>query len=146
MMGLVNVNTKLHIDLEWWEKEGKDFNYFLYQEMCPECKERIKDFNKAVYIDWIDPETAEVKRLNGLWETLITCCSQKPDYINPELPITKAIFRVFLANRNEPLSAAELAERYGDKIGVADPHRILRILTAGKVYNGIKPLKPSKPS
>ncbi len=144
MRGLVNIDTKLHIDLDWWEKEGKDFNYYVYEELCPECKERFKEFDRAISIDWIDPETAEVRQLNGLWETLIECCSQKPDYINSELPITKAVFRIFLATRNEPLSAAELAERYGDKIGVTDPHRILRILTGGKVYNGIKPLKLSR--
>jgi len=139
MKGLfkVDVNTKLHIDMDWWKEQNKDFHLHLYNELCPDCKEQFKEFDKAKHIDWIDPETAEVKRVDGLWQTLLTCCSKKPDYLSPDLPITTAVFRVFLANENTPLSAAELAE----KLNYPDPQRLLRILTKGRVYNGIKPVR-----
>jgi len=142
MKGLfkVDVNTKLHIDMEWWKRQNKDFRLYLYNELCPECKEKYQDFTKAEAIDWIDPETAEVKQVDGLWHTLLSCCSLKPDYLSPDVPVTNAVFRVFLANGNTPLSAAELAER----LNYPDPERLLRILTKGRVYNGIRPVMLNK--
>ncbi len=133
----IDEHTKLHIDMDWWKEQNKDFHLYVYNELCPSCKEQFKDFEKAKYIDWVDPETAEVRRVDGLLQTLRICCSHKPDYLSPDLPITTAVFRIFLANGNTPLSAVELAE----KLNIPDPKRLVRILTRGKVYYGIKPVK-----
>jgi hypothetical protein len=86
-------------------------------------------------IDWIDDNTAEVTQVDGLWHSLRTCCSLRPDYINQHTPVATAAFRTFLANGNEPLSPAELQEEI---------HRpadtILRIIGGLRIYHGIKPV------
>ena len=55
--------------------------------------------------------------------------------MNELTPLTTAIFRVFLANGNEPLTPVELAEELGRP---ADT--ILRTIGGFQVYHGIKPV------
>ncbi|MGC9360975.1 MAG: hypothetical protein ACP5G7_11500, partial [Anaerolineae bacterium] len=87
-------------------------------------------------IDWVDESTGEVRRVDGLWHALNTCCSTRADYITPSTPIIESIFRTFLANGNTPLSIRELYELLDRR----PPETILRMLTAGKVYLGIRPV------
>jgi len=134
------VNTKFHIDFEWWKKQGRDFRLHLYRSLCPDCQALYAGHWREEEIDWIDPETAEVKRIDGLWESLRTCCSQKPDYLAEDLPLISAIFRLFLANGNAPLSPVELYER----LGRSTPEVILTVLTGREVYLGIKPVRKAK--
>lgn len=129
------VDTKYHIDFDWWEEKGRNFRLHLRSHLCAECQARYKDYQEADLVDWIDEDTAEVTQVDGLWHSLRTCCSLKPDYIDEHTPLTTAVFRVFLANGNAPLSALELEERL---------HRpaetILRTIGGLRVYSGIKPL------
>jgi hypothetical protein len=129
------LDTKFHIDFDWWEQSGRNFRVHLLSHLCSECQDRYKGYQEAELIDWIDENTGEVTQVDGLWHALRTCCSQKPDYIDQYTPLTTAIFRTFLANGNEPLSASELASRL---------HRpadtILRTIGGFQIYNGIKPL------
>jgi hypothetical protein len=47
----------------------------------------------------------------------------------------EAVFRLFLSNGNIPMSSEELGARLN-----RPPATILRTLTAGRVYKGIRPL------
>lgn len=132
------IDTKYYIDFDWWEQRGRNLRVQLFSNLCPECQARYKDYREADLVDWVDADTAEVSRVDGLWHSLRTCCSLKPDYASERTPLTTAIFRTFLAKGNEPLSSAELAE---------EVHRpaetILRTIGGVKVYHGIKPVKKS---
>jgi hypothetical protein len=86
-------------------------------------------------VDWIDANTAEVTQVDGLWHSLRTCCSLKPDYVNERTPLTTAVFRTFLANGNEPLTSAELSDQVGRPSAT-----ILRTIGGLKIYHGIKPV------
>lgn len=129
------VDTKFHIDFDWWEEKGRNFRVHLLSHLCDECQERYKDYQEAELIDWIDANTAEVTRVDGLWHSLRTCCSRKPDYVGEYTPLATAIFRTFLANGNEPLSPVELQSQLGRPADL-----ILRTIGGFRVYNGIKPL------
>jgi len=128
--------TKFHIDFEWWNQEGRNFRTSLRSHLCSECQERFQSYDEAELVDWIDAETAEVSQVDGLWHSLRTCCSLKPDYVSERTPLTTAIFRTFLANGNEPLTSRELADEL---------HRpaetILRTIGGFRVYSGIKPVQ-----
>jgi hypothetical protein len=87
-------------------------------------------------VDMVDPETAEVTRVDAIWEAIRACCSFKPGYIAVDMPLLDSVFRTFLANGNTPLSVQELYERLDRR----PPETILRVLTKGRVYLGIKPL------
>lgn len=131
------VDTKFHIDMGWWQANDRDIRIYMRDVLCDECKtlyaESYRDSDK---VDWVDGQTGEVSRVDGLWHCFRSCCGLKPGYISPSTPIIDAIFLTFLANGNEPLSIVELYERLDRR----PPATLLRILTAAKVYMGLRPL------
>ena len=130
------VDTKFHIDFDWWEEKERNFRLHLLSHLCSDCQSRYKDHREAELIDWVDADTAEVTKVDGLWHSLRICCSQRPDYVDELTPLTTAVFRTFLANGNEPLSPVELQDRLRRP---ADT--ILRTIGGVRVYHGIKPVK-----
>ena len=130
------VDTKFHIDLDWWVRNDRDIRVHLRDLLCDECKSRYFDaFLSLGEIDWVDLETGEVTSVDGLWHSLRTCCGSKAEYLTPNTPVIDAVFRTFLANGNEPLSINELYELLDRR----PPATLLRILTAGDVYMGLRP-------
>ena len=131
-----DLETKFHIDFDWWEKEGRDLRVYLQSHLCPECKVIYANHRGTAEVDWIDSNTAEVMRVDALWQSLRTHCSQRPDFITENTPLTHAVFRAFLANGNEPLSVVELHEI----LGRHTVETILRTLGSRKIYKGIRPV------
>lgn len=127
------VDTKFHINFDWWDETERNFRVHLLTHLCDECQGRYKSYQSAELVDWIDAETAEVTRVDGLWHSLRTCCSTKPEYITESTPLSTAVFRTFLANGNEPLSSKELSLRLGRPAPT-----ILRTIGGLRVYDGIK--------
>jgi len=131
------VDTKFHIDYQWWEQSGRNFRLYLRDQLCTECRDRFKDHRDTEDVDWIDPETGEVQRTDALWECLPTRCTKDPDYINDHLSLTAACFRAFLSNINAPLSPSELNQLLPWK-----PARtILQTLGGKVVYLGLRPVR-----
>jgi hypothetical protein len=127
------VNTKFVIDLTWWDRMNRDFNLYLRSSLCSSCLVEANEEDQLKLLDFVDPETAEVRHINGLWGRLISCCSQHSEFITPSTPLKEAIFRALLASGNTPLSSVELHER----IGKSDPETIMRILNTGPMSYGI---------
>lgn len=129
------IDTKFHLDSERWKRRGRGLTLYLRESLCPACREEIGEEVEDQELDWVNPETGEVRRLNALWGRLLTCCGQQPDFIDASTPLTTAIFRVLLANGNTPTSPAEFYER----IGRGSPMAILRLLLSGALY-GVTPV------
>jgi hypothetical protein len=129
-------DTKFHIDFDWWDERGRNFRVNLLSHLCADCQDHYRTYQEAELVDWIDVDTAEVTQVDGLWHSLRTCCSLKPEYTDAHTPLATAIFRTFLANGNLPLTPAELQEQI---------HRpadtILRTIGGFRVYHGIKPVR-----
>lgn len=134
------LETKFHIDFDWWTEKGSNFRVVLHSRLCDDCREKYPPMGSVGEIDWIDPDTAEITRVDGLWHSLRTCCSQKPSYITEYTPLAEAAFRIFLANDNTPLTPVELHKM----IGRRTPEAILATLGGKQVYMGIKPISPPK--
>lgn len=128
------VDTKFHIDYDWWESSGKNFRIYLRDQLCDECRERFANYQNTENVDWIDPDTGEVRRTDALRECLRTRCANDPHYINERLPLASACFRIFLANNNTPLSPNELHQLLPWK----SPESILQTLAGGQVYFGLR--------
>ena len=62
-------------------------------------------------------------------------CSQRPDYIAEHTSIVDAVFRIFLVNDNEPLTARQLADRIE-----REPEIVLKTLAGKQVYQGLRPV------
>jgi hypothetical protein len=128
-------HVKYHIDYDWWNKSNRDLRVYLQSHLCVEHQSVFSSYIGQEVVDWIDPRTAEVRQVDGLEHTLNSHCSLQPDYISPHTSIVDAVFRVFLANGNSPMTAEELAGRIG-----RSSETIQRTLGGNRVYKGIRPV------
>lgn len=127
------LDTRFHIDYDWWEREGRDLHVYLLSHLPAEQREFFTQYRDTEDVDWVDPVTAEVSKVNALQRALREA-SQQPDFITPHLSLVDAVFRVFLANDNTPLTPNELSELIG-----RPPMTILRTLAGMTVYKGLRP-------
>ncbi|GAB4515612.1 MAG: hypothetical protein Kow0047_27550 [Anaerolineae bacterium] len=128
------VDTKFYIDPRWWEESGLDYRLYLRNQLCPECQARFPDHRATEMVDWVDPDTAEVRQTDALLECMRTFCVDHPDFISPYVPLVSAIFRLLLVNDNRPMSPREMHE----KIHWRSPEVILKVLTGSQEYLGIR--------
>lgn len=130
------LDTKFCIDYDWWERSGQDLQVYLVSHLLPEQREYFAEHGAGEESDWVDPETAEVHRVDGL-RMALQQAAQDPSFITPQTALVDAVFRVFLANNNVPLTPVELEEHTGRRAMT-----ILRTLASGRVYKGLRPYIP----
>ena len=133
------LDTKFHIDYSWWERDDRDLRTYLISHLLPEQRERFDqehaENTEEHTIDWIDPDTAEVRRVDSLQQSLSEA-AKSPDFISDHITLVDAVFRAFLANGNQPLSPNELGLRINRQSST-----ILRTLSGAQVYKGIRPIE-----
>jgi len=130
-----SLDTKFHIDYDWWAAQGKDVRVAVRSQLCQDCQARYPDHRNTEAVDWVDPDTAEVVRADALIQCLRAECSQKAAFIGRGNPLVTNIFRILLLNGNLPLTPTEL---HG-QMPWAEPAAILRTLASGPVYMGLRP-------
>ena len=132
------VDTPFHVDFEWWKKNERDWHVYLRSLLCAEHQEAFANVEEGETIDWVHPVTAEVKPVAGVQNALMTHCVKQPDFLTVQTALVEAVFRLFLANGNVPMTSKELGARLSRP---ADT--ILRTLAGARVYKGIRPSTPS---
>ena len=128
------VQTHFHIDFEWWSQNESDWRVYLSGLLCEYHQEVFANSAENQMVDWVDLETAEVHQVDGVQHVLITHCAKQEGFISPHTTMVDAVFRVFLANGNVPMSPTELAMRLD-----RPAETILRTLAGGRVYRGLRP-------
>ncbi len=128
------LQTPFCIDFEWWKSHDNNWRIHLQSCLCEEHRQAFEEMETIETIDWIDPETAEVHRVDGLQHILMSHCARQPDFINSFTTTVDAVFRAFLANGNLPLNATQLAE-----ITEKPAQTILSTLSGRQVFKGIRP-------
>jgi hypothetical protein len=128
--------TRFHIDQEWWHRNEREWRVYLLSHLCPMHRAQFESIDDDIMMDWVDPQTAEVRPIDGIQHVLILHCSQQPDYITPHTSLVDSVFRVFLANGNSALSIGEIAQRIQRPASI-----ILKTLAGVRVYKGIRPVE-----
>jgi hypothetical protein len=116
------------IDLDWLEEHNRSFLTLVQGCLCPKCTERLKKGKKQF-------SPAE------LISNIRHCCSKTPEFINNKSPVLYSIFRLFLANGNQPLSLEELGKKLAERQGGDTQHtpvEILSRLLSQDQYYGLK--------
>lgn len=131
-----NIKTPFHIDFDWWKQNERDWHVFLRSFLCEEHQQAFAEMEEGELIDWIDPETAEVKQVDGVQHALISHCALLPEFLSERTAVVESVFRTFLANGNIPMSTEELGKRLGKPA-----ETILRTLAGARVYRGLRPLQ-----
>lgn len=130
------VKTPFHIDFDWWESNDRDWQVYLRSLLCPQHQESLASIQEGQLIDSIDPQTGEVRPVDGIQSALMSHCALQPDFVNPHTAVVEAVFRIFLVNGNQPLNAEGLAERLN-----RPAETILRTLAGPRVYRGLRPVQ-----
>jgi hypothetical protein len=130
-----SLQTRFHVDFDWWKQNENDWHVHLRSLLCPEHREKLLDMPTGVMIDFVDPETAEVRQMDGLQQVILTHCARQTEFVTGQTQLVEAVFRIFLSNGNSPLSATELAERLN-----RPANTILITLSGARVYKGIRPI------
>ena len=92
------ITPRWFIDLEWYQTNNRSFSTLAKRCLCARCRERLRAEEEEIPVD-------------ELLTAIRDCCSQEPGFITGELPILESIFRLFLANDNQPLYLEELGEQ-----------------------------------
>jgi len=119
------VRPRWFIDLDWFQQNDRSFSALAQSCLCSECREKSKGEISAA----------------DLLTTIKDCCSKSPGFITTELPILECIFRLFLANGNQPLDLEELGRQLSEWRG-RDTYRtsaeILSRLLKSDQYYGLR--------
>ena len=128
-----SLDTKFHIDFDWWDESDLDLKTYLFSRL--EIGDESTLDLGVDHVDLVDPETAEVRQVDGFQFALQTYFSQLPDDFAQQSSLVDAIFFVLLANANKPMSARELAQNVA-----RDPDMVLKTISGGRIYQGIRPI------
>ena len=113
------------IDLDWQQSNNRSFSTLAKGCLCPECRERLR---------------GEIS-IADLLANIKDCCSKTPGFITGESPVLESIFRLFLANGNQPLDLEEVGRQLSEWRG-GDTYRtsveILSRLFKSDQYYGLR--------
>ena len=118
------------IDLDWLEQHNRSFFILAQGCLCPKCRE------------WLEGGKEGISAAD-LLSNIRDCCSKTPEFVTDRLPILESIFRLFLANGNQPLDLEELGKQLNEWRG-GDTSRtsaeILSRLLESDQYYGLRPV------
>lgn len=127
------LDTPFHIDYSWFERSGEDVRREILSHLFPVQREHISHDAEPRMVDYVDPDTGEVFVVDEV-RMFVMDAAKDPAFINAQISVIDSVFRVFLANGNQPLTPNELAER------LEKPARtILGAISGKQIYKGIRP-------
>lgn len=129
-----NINTPFHLDFEWWKEMDRNWRVDLRGLLCAEHQEAMSSYPEDQMIDWVDPETAQVKPMDGLQYMITSHCAKQDEFLTEHTTLVDAVFRTFLSNGNTPMSPEDFSKLLGRPADL-----ILRTLGGPRVYKGIRP-------
>ncbi len=128
------VRTTFQIDFEWWKESERDWHVYLRSLLCPAHQESLAGLEEGQMIDWVDENTAEVREVDGIQHALMSHCARQPEFVTQQTALVEGVFRVFLVNGNQPMSAEDLSARLS-----RPANTILTTLAGPRVYKGLRP-------
>jgi hypothetical protein len=131
-----NPRTLFHIDFNWWKQNESDWHVFLRSLLCSEHQEIFTNFDEGEMIDWVDPNTAEVKTVDGIQHALMSHCALQADFASAQTALVEAVFRIFIVNGNVPMAAQDISVKLNRPV-----QTILRTIAGPRVYRGLRPLE-----
>lgn len=130
------LDTPFHIDFEWWQSNDREWRVYLRSLLDEEAQKKFADLISGdVMVDWVDPDTGEVHRVDGLQHVVITYAAKQESFLSAQTSLVECVFRLLLKNGNSPMTINEMAAEIG-----RDGKSILGLLSGVRVYRGIRPV------
>lgn len=124
-MAIKQAARRWFIDLDWLEQNNRSLVVLATNCLCPSCRQRLWGGGGVI-------SAAEIMT------SVKDCCSRAPEFITGKLPVLESVFRLLLANGNQPLELAELEKHLVERRGDV-PHRtpegsLARLLESDRYY------------
>ena len=109
--------------------------------MCASCQEKLgteveermpvveKGTGKVVF------ERQRVPYGSNPFRVIRDCCSHNKGFITGAMPLQEALFRVFLASGNQPMTVEEVKERLDEWFTTSDRRRYVELVTLKRLLD-----------
>jgi hypothetical protein len=123
--------TRYFIDMNWYQKQGRSIATLATSRLCAASRKKEKS-----------------KSDTALLRTIKQCCSKREGFITANMPVLEMIFRLFLANGNQPLELGQIQEQLQQLNDISSARdisipRLKRIIENDRYY-GLKPAPEDK--
>jgi hypothetical protein len=108
---------RYYIDTTWFDENGLSFDSIVQARMCESCRQRVDEEvedRQPVFDRKAGRMRFEVRQVRyGANPTRVIreCCSRKKNFILPDMSTLEAVFRIYLANGNQPMPLAHVREQ-----------------------------------
>lgn len=130
---LLTADTKFYIDYSWWDESRLDLKTYLLARISA-GNELMGGELAAERVDLVDSKTGEVRQVDAFQYLVRNYFNRHDGDIAAQGSLVDAVFSALLANGNEPMTAAELAERVHKPVDL-----ITKTFGGAQIYNGIRP-------
>jgi hypothetical protein len=115
-------STPYYVDQGWYDANGLSFRDVVMARMCEACQERAAagEVAEERYTEYDTktrrafPKTRQVPFASNPVRVIREDCSAKKGYITPDMPTLEAVFRIYLANGNQPMPLSHVREQLVD--------------------------------
>ncbi len=111
---------RFYIDVQWYDSRSKSFSAVAQSRFCKSCQSRIGTESQE-RVPTVDEKTGRIvfeMRSTPFGSSPLSvirgCCARNKDYITVETPVMEAVFRVFLANGNQPSDLETVREQLSE--------------------------------
>ena len=102
---IIESAQKWAVNLEWLAANNRSLSIMAKGSLCAKCRKKLK-------IDEGEAKAGDVLK------AVKNCCAKSPDFITSGMPLHESIFRVFLANGNQPLTLDQISNQLNDRRGI----------------------------
>src|SRR4030042_1354134 len=97
---VIEIQPRYFINLNWYKEQGRSFAALATSRVCPVSRKKEKS-----------------KSDTALLRAIKQCCSKREGFIAPTMPLLEMVFRLLLANGNQPLGLDQIQEQLQKYLG-----------------------------
>jgi hypothetical protein len=136
---------RYYVDEKWYTAHNKSFRTVAQTRMCPACRRKLgtEVQERVPTVDARGRVVYEMRSVpfasNPLSE-IRKHCSKESGYLTAETPVLEALFRVFLANGNQPIDIDAIREQLASYVPSTErprgnaPELLQRLLESTNEY------------
>ena len=108
------------IDRDWFEARGLSFEDVVLERICDQCRGRLGETVEERYTAFdkksgrMSFDLRKVPYGQNPVKVIRECCGKKKGYITPDMPTLEAIFRIYLANGNQPMPLEHVRDQLAE--------------------------------
>jgi hypothetical protein len=112
--------ARYFIDRGWFDQHNLAFDDMVLERVCDSCRGRLGEEVEERYTVFdrkSGRSSFEFRRVtygSNPVRVIRECCGKKKGYITPDMPTLEAIFRIYLANGNQPMPLEHVREQLAE--------------------------------